>query len=879
MPSNPIAVVSRELGLGEEQVTAAVRLLDAGNTIPFIWRYRKDHTGALGLEQLQQIQIGMQAMRRLQQRREAICKTIAAAGQLTDERERLLGQAETPQQLEDLYLPFRPKRRTLAAVARQRGLEPLADALFAGLPEGITPEVEAGRYVDSEKEIASPEDALAGACHILAEIASEHVQVRQRCRDLAWKTGRMVTTKGRRSDRHGKDFRDFFRYSQPLDSLPPHHVLAINDGEACGALKVSIEVQRDQVKQAVMEAWAAKDHPQLASLEEAMRDSLDRLLWPSVQRELRADLAEQAERRIVAVLARDLRDLLSGQRVQDRRVMAIDPGYRSGCQLAVLSESGELLDHAAIQPHQPHNLPDEAVAVILDLCQRHQVQTFAIGNGTASRETEYLISEIIAAKLPDAVYAIVNEAGADLYAACRAAKEEFPDLEPAVRSAVTIGRRLLDPLTEFTKIEPQHLCAAHSPLPAGSKRLRDRLRAAVESCVNQSGVDLNRAGVSLLRYVAGLNGTMARALVEHRHREGPFRTVEQLRDLPVLVEGAFQQAAGFLRVTGGDNPLDATGVHPEQYDACAKLLEKVGCKAEDLLDPQSAKKLREALAAADLKTLSPELGLGNHAVRDIIRELSYPQTDPRSRSPKPLFRKSLLTLQGLQQGEEVLGEVRNVVDFGAFVDVGLKEDGLIHVSRMADQYVSSPYDILTVGQLVRVSIVDVDPKKGRVALAMPRGPRPPSQPRPRRSREPSRHRQAPSGAPPRTERKKRPPRKSAGPSKRPRPAPHAPSKSDKQDSMHLTYRPFADLARKWRDRERQEQAEVEKQPDDSAPATEPAADAESQPTPEVPAEPVKTDLPETPPVETATDPAPAGPAPDAPPPPTDDADSPPRPEE
>jgi uncharacterized protein len=900
--------IAQDLQIRKLQVESVVQLLDEGNTVPFITRYRKERTGGLNEEIIRTIQGRVAQLRQLAERKQTIIKSIEGQGKLTEELRAALLSADNPKRLEDLYLPYKPKKRTLATTARERGLEPLALAIWNKDPVAANLAEVLPTLVNPEKELNTPDDVLLGVQHILAEQVAETADVRAAVRAVLWETGKLCTTKSEKlKEGEGLDYKDYFQFTEPARHIPPHRVLAINRGEKENAVTVRLEYEAEQVQRVALEKLPLADHPHAEFLKTVTTDALTRLLIPSLEREIRRELTNRAEQHAVTVFARNLRSLLLQPPLRGRRVLAIDPGFRTGCKIACLDETGNLLEDAVIFPHPLHGkghgkkpaapkpeaapptdaaeapppAPEvkeepppvyrkrqEAKAKLIELIRKHQTNLIAIGNGTACRETEEVVSEVIAdlekvrampameeppprtdyvipsaqftlpssadvpvgensgttrplfpvaesppaPTLPDPVaapseptsapvpagisalppstaapmdqgnvpvtpysvlgteysvpsipeaifqttaatpmlwglsapyrlpeappappppslpplppppvdlaYVIVNEAGASVYSASAVGREEFPGYDATLRGTISIGRRLQDPLSELVKIDPQSIGVGLYQHDVSPRQLKDSLDAIIESCVNQVGVDLNTASVPLLRHVSGLNQLVARELVEHRRRHGPFRSREQLLGISGIGEARYIQAAGFLKIDGGDNPLDRTWIHPESYGVARQLLAEIGCGAEALGDKQKTEEMREKL-----KTVSPEeaatrLQVGAPTVRDILDALARPGRDPREDLPPPIFKKGILKLEDLQPNMELKGTVLNVVDFGAFIDIGLKDSGLVHISQMANRYIKNPYEVVAVGDVVTVWVLSVDTTRRRVSLTM-----------------------------------------------------------------------------------------------------------------------------------------------------------------
>jgi uncharacterized protein len=929
--------IAQDLQIRRVQVESVVQLLDEGNTVPFITRYRKERTGNLNEVAIREIQLRVGRLRELAERKETILKAIEAQGKLTDELAAAIRAADNPKRLEDLYLPFKPKKKTKASEARDKGLEPLAQRIW-NRDETLTDLLAASQeFVSAEKGVETPEQAVEGVGHILAEAISELAAVRDAIRRVVWKTGKIVTTKAEIPEGEGLEYRDYFNYSEPISHIPPHRVLAINRGDKEGPLKVKLEVSRPDLEAAIFGNLPLEGHPQADFFRASAVDALDRLLLPSMEREVRRDLTDLAERHAVDVFARNLRSLLLQPPIPKQVVLAIDPGFRTGCKVAILDPNGNLLEHGVIHPHPPQNRRHEAKLFLKDLVGKHQVGVVAIGNGTACRETEELVAEIIAegtqfsqgtatapelateatapapepateatapapelapaletpaetaetpatehpaepaaaasAEVPDATatetpqeipvealppvsggspeqaetqtesepaeaaptdseapapepdpephaeaaaepspshaeevsasapaeegttptpvpeaaapteasseptpspvaetptpdqssapaaaapgggkparpehqqprpprpkpapvppkphpadpllaklaYVIVNEAGASVYSASPIGREEFPDFDATLRGTISIGRRLQDPLSELVKIEPQSIGVGLYQHDVNAKQLKESLEAVISSCVNFVGVDLNTASVPLLRHVSGLNQLTARRVVEHAKEKGGFTNREQLLQVEGVGPATYTQAAGFLKIPGAENPLDRTWVHPESYPTALKLLEKLGFTPEVVRDKAQLTALHEKLNELDIAATARELEVGEPTLRDICEALARPDRDPREDLPKPIFKRGVLKLEDLTPGMELKGTVLNVVDFGAFVDIGLKDSGLVHISQLANRYIKSPHDVVSVGDVVTAWVMGVDHERKRVSLTM-----------------------------------------------------------------------------------------------------------------------------------------------------------------
>jgi len=716
--------IAQRLGLPVAAVEAAVRLLDEGNTVPFITRYRRDQTGGLDEVGIRLIAESVGRARQLADRKQTILRTIQGQGKLTPALEARIAAAGSSKQLEDLYLPFKPRKLSLAEIARQRRLEPLAREIIAADPAAADLDTRAADFLDPDSQVTSVADVLLGVGHIIADEFSEHVDVRQRLRGILHRQARFTSQRmespGKAQSKDEKHFRDFFDYADHVQRVPPHRVLAINRGERAKLLKVRIDGPVEEMQAAAEEVLVPAGHPHAEFLKGCVRDALARLVLPSLERELRREMTDYCESHAVEVFARNLRNLLLQPPVAGRRVLALDPGFKSGCKAVVIDECGNPLEHAVLHIIGKAEKRAAAAEKIVEMVTTHACTVVAIGNGTAGRETETLVAELVTGRLQelDVAYVIVNEAGASVYSTSGYAREELPGHEAAVRGAISIGRRLQDPLSELVKIEPANIGVGLYQHDVKARHLHASLDAVVESCVNYVGVDVNTASPALLRYVSGLNQTTARNLHEWRAKNGPFTSRRQLLEVPGFGEAAFVQSVGFLKITGGVEPLDSTWIHPESYEVAAKVLERLGGSREDLAGRQQTETLTDRAAALDLETLSGELGVGRLLLADIVEQLARPGRDPREDLPKPFFKKGVLKLEDLQPGMELLGSVLNVVDFGAFVDIGLHDSGLVHISHLSNDYVRDPHDVVSVGQVVRVWVLEIDKGRRRVALTM-----------------------------------------------------------------------------------------------------------------------------------------------------------------
>lgn len=736
-------LVARPLRLPRAQVEATVALLDAGNTVPFITRYRKDQTGGLDEEQVREVQTRIALLRQLAERKQTILRSIDAQGKLTPELAAQIEAADTSKRLEDLYLPFKPKKQTLATAARERGLEPLAREILAADPLANDLDRRGEDFVNSDRGVLTHADALLGAGHILSEQFSERADLRQRLRGILHRSGALVSKVeaelNPEQTKLSQQFRDYFEYREALDKVPPHRVLAINRGERAKLLRVKIEADQAALERETDELLVPAEHMHGEFLRACGRDALSRLVLPSLERELRRELTDRAEEHAVTVFARNLRQLFLQQPVRGRRVLAIDPGFKSGCKLAALDAFGNLLAWSVVHLVGKQGQRDAARAKLLELINEHDLSVVAIGNGTGCRQTEELVADLLANELKDkgVGYVIVNEAGASVYSASPLAREEFPDHDATQRGTISIGRRLQDPLSELVKIDAASIGVGMYQHDVKAKHLRESLDAVVESCVNYVGVDLNMASPALLRYVSGLNQLTARRLYDYRCEHGPFKNRESLREVPGFGDATFTQAAGFLKIVEGDNPLDTTWIHPESYAVTRQILAKLGWSEADLNEKQRSPEWAEKLATLDPAALAAELNVGEHTLRDILSNLARPGRDPREDLPPPVFKRGILKLEDLTVGMELAGAVLNVVDFGAFVDIGLTDSGLVHISELADKFVSNPHEVVAVGDIVKVWVLSVDKDRRRVSLTMiaPGSRKTPPERQPRRAEE------------------------------------------------------------------------------------------------------------------------------------------------
>ncbi|WP_396954610.1 Tex family protein [Neobacillus sp.] len=705
--------IATEQAISYKQVKSVISLLNEGNTVPFIARYRKEMTGALDEVQIRNIMDRWQYIQNLEQRKEEVLRIIAEQGKLTAELSQSITKAEKLQEVEDLYRPYKQKRRTKATIAKERGLEPFAKWLMTFSKESI--DEKAREFLSEEKEVLTIEDAIAGAKDIIAEWVSDDADSRKWIRKETFRSGAVVSVVKDAEKDEKNVYEMYYEYEEPVNKIVPHRSLALNRGEKEDILRVSIKMNSDLIMSYLAKKWIQKDYsPAAPVVNEAIEDSYKRLIQPSIEREIRSELTEKAEEQAIHIFSENLRNLLLQPPLKGKVVIGVDPAYRTGCKLAVVDETGKVLKIDVIYPHPPVSKTKEAREKFINLLREYKVEMAAIGNGTASRETEQFVADILKEMKDEIFYLIVNEAGASVYSASDLAREEFPNFHVEERSAVSIARRLQDPLAELVKIDPKSVGVGQYQHDVSQKRLSESLHFVVETAVNRVGVNVNTASSSLLQYVAGLNKTAASNIVKKREEEGKFTSRVQLKKVPRLGAKTYEQAIGFLRVLDGKQPLDRTGIHPENYDEVKKLLASLGLTTDDL----GSEELKAALSGLELKSVAGELAIGELTLKDIIDALVRPERDPRDDLPRPLLKKDVLKLEDLKAVMELQGTVRNVVDFGAFVDIGVKQDGLVHISKLSNRFVKHPLDIVSVGDVVTVWVDSVDMKKGRVALTM-----------------------------------------------------------------------------------------------------------------------------------------------------------------
>ncbi|WP_128895720.1 Tex family protein [Longirhabdus pacifica] len=702
--------MAQELNIPATRINVTIQLLDEGNTVPFIARYRKEMTGELDETQIRTIEERLRYLRQMQDRKNEVLRLIEEQGKLTDELREQIVQASKLQQIEDLYRPYKQKRKTRASKAKERGLEPLAQWIMAQPAQGDV-EAEAATYVHAEKEVNTVEEAIQGAKDIIAENIADDAQLRGWIRSITLKEG-VIHTAAKQKEQESV-YEMYYEYEEPIRKLPSHRILAINRGEKEEMLKVKISTPEAKII-AKMERDFVKHSVVKSLLQETIADAYTRLIAPSIEREVRGELTEKAEQQAVHVFADNLKNLLLQPPIRGKTILGMDPAFRTGCKLCVVDETGKLLDVSVIYPTAPHMKTAEAEEVCHRLIEKHHVDSIVIGNGTASRETEQFVASFIAKRDKPLQYLIVNEAGASVYSASKLAKDEFPSLDVAERSAVSIARRVQDPLAELVKIDPKSIGVGQYQHDVSQKYLTESLGNVVESAVNHVGVDVNTASASLLSYVAGINAVLSKNIVNYRDEHGKFTDRKQLKKVPRLGAKTYEQCAGFLRIPDGSNALDQTPIHPESYAAVDRLFDHLDV-TYDMIGTDG---MKEALSEVQLTDIAQLIDIGVPTLRDMISSLQKPGRDPRDELPKPLFKQDVLKLSDLTEGMELKGTVRNVIDFGAFVDIGLKNDGLVHISQMSDRFVKHPSDVVAVGDVVTVWVLQIDENKGRVGLTM-----------------------------------------------------------------------------------------------------------------------------------------------------------------
>ena len=707
--------IAEELGIKNSQVENTIKLIDEGNTIPFIARYRKEVTGGLSDEILRTFNERLNYLRNLEERKSEVIKSIDEQGKLTDELLQGIATCKTLAEVEDLYRPYKQKKKTRATVAKAKGLEPLAQIIIEQTETRDINEI-ASEFISEEKEVASSEEAIAGALDIIAEDISDNAKFRKYIKKVCYHEGVIVTKAANPEEK--SNYEMYYDYQETVSRMPSHRILAINRGEKEEFLKVKIEKNEEKIL-FYIERDIIKGETQFTQmLKDTIADSFSRLIEPSVDREIRSDLTEKAEEKAIKVFGQNAKQLLLGAPIKGKTVMGFDPAYRTGCKIAVIDDTGKVLDTETVYPTAPQNDVATAKSKLLKLIQKNDIDMIAIGNGTASRESEMFVSDMLKETARPVSYAIVSEAGASVYSASKLATEEYPDINVSIRGAISIARRLQDPLSELVKIDPKAIGVGQYQHDVNQKRLAESLTGVVEDSVNSVGVDVNTATPSLLSYVSGINNSIAKNIVKYRDENGKFKNRKELLKVSKLGKVAFEQCAGFIRVFGGDNPLDITAVHPESYESTEKLLKSLGFSKKDLTDKTKLSELKTKLSSLNVSTLASELEIGEMTLTDIISELSKPGRDPREDMPKPILRSDVLKFEDLREGMVLTGTVRNVIDFGAFVDIGVKHDGLVHISELSDSYVKSPSDVVSVGDIVKVKVLKIDIDRQKVSLSM-----------------------------------------------------------------------------------------------------------------------------------------------------------------
>ena len=719
-----IKIISEELGVKPTQVESAIKLIDEGNTIPFISRYRKEATGGLSDEQLRTLGERLNYLRNLEERKAEVVKLIDAQGKLTEEIVKDLENANTLADVEDIYRPYKQKKRTRATIAKEKGLEELSNIIFEQVSKEPIEEV-AKNYINEEKGVNSVEDAINGVLDIIAENISDNAEYRKVIKKICYREGIIVTKDTKPEEKSSYEM--YYDFNEKVSRIPSHRILAINRGEKEEFLKVKIEKPEDKILNYIEQDIIKDNKSQYAEmLKNCITDSFTRLIEPSIDREIRADLTEKAEEQAIKVFGKNAKQLLMVSPIKGKTVIGFDPAYRTGCKIAVIDETGKVLDTTTVYPTEPQNDVEGAKKELTRLILKYDVNMFAIGNGTASRESEQFVSDLIKEIKEkynkDLFYVIVSEAGASVYSASKLATEEYPDINVSLRGAISIARRLQDPLAELVKIDPKAIGVGQYQHDVNQKKLEESLTGVVENAVNTVGVDINTATPSLLSYVAGVNKTIAKNIVKYREEKGTIKERKELLNVPKLGKVAFEQCAGFIRVPGGTNPLEITGVHPESYNIAEQILEKENCEIKDLKDKEKLNEIKAKISKLnndkDIKILSKQLNVGEPTLKDILNELIKPGRDPREDMPKPVLRSDVLKFEDLREGMTLKGTVRNVTDFGAFIDVGVKHDGLVHISEMSESFVRNPSDVVSVGDIVTVKVIGIDKDKQKVKLTM-----------------------------------------------------------------------------------------------------------------------------------------------------------------
>ena len=706
-------ILIKEMGLGPNQVENTIKLIDEGNTIPFIARYRKEMTGEMTDVQLREFGDRLTYLRNLEERKEDVKRLIDEQDKLDKFLVDAIDKAKTLQEVEDIYAPFKQKKRTRATIAKERGLEPLANMIL--LSKNLDIEKEAEKFVDSEKGLDDIEKVIGGARDILAEVMSDDAEIRKYIRNQALKRGQIQSKAKLEED---SVYRMYYDFTERVEDILPHRTLAINRGEKEGFLTVKVLLDDQQMIDRIIASYKSPQNVgNEAILEEVAQDAYKRLIFPAIEREVRNHLTDLAQERAIKVFGKNLQGLLLQPPIKNAVVMGFDPAYRTGCKIAVVDKNGKLLDFTTVYPTKPQNKVEEAKSILKRLIEKHKVDIISIGNGTASRESEQFVAEMIGEIDRPISYLIVNEAGASVYSASKLANEEHPDINVSIRGAISIARRLQDPMAELVKIEPKSIGVGQYQHDVNEKRLTEVLDGVVEDSVNQIGVDANTASYSLLEHVAGISSSLAKNIVAYRNENGDFEDINDLKNVKRLGPAAFKQAAGFIRLPNAKNPLDNTGVHPESYEACLAMLDLLGYTLDDVAESR-LDQLNKRVKDYGLDRLSSDIGVGKATLKDILEEIKKPGRDIRESGVKPILRKDVMKLEDLEEGMVLNGTVRNVVDFGAFIDIGIKNDGLVHISKISNKRVKNASDLLTVGDIVKVKVIGIDKDKGRVSLSM-----------------------------------------------------------------------------------------------------------------------------------------------------------------
>lgn len=711
-----IQIISDELDVKYSQVENTVKLIDEGNTIPFIARYRKEVTGGLSDEQLRDLGDRLNYLRNLENRKEEVKNSIEEQGKLTDDIIQALQNAKILAEVEDIYRPYKQKKRTRATVAKEKGLEPLAE-IIANQEESCDIEEITKDFINIENGVETAKDAIAGAMDIIAENISDNATYRKEIKRMCYRDG-LIVTKAVDSEQKSS-YEMYYNFSERVNRIPSHRILAINRGEKEEFLKVKVEKPEENILEFIKRDVIKNNNQFTQILEDTIIDSFKRLIEPSIDREIRSDLTEKAEEKAIKVFGQNAKQLLLGAPLKGLTVMGFDPAYRTGCKIAVIDETGKLLSTTTVYPTEPQNDVEGAKKELTKLIEKYNINMIAIGNGTASRESETFVAELISELgKTNLYYAIVSEAGASVYSASKLATEEYPDINVSLRGAISIARRLQDPLAELVKIEPKAIGVGQYQHDVNQKKLTESLTGVVEDAVNKVGVDVNTATSSLLSYVSGINKTIANNIVKYRDENGKLKERKELLKVPKLGKVAFEQCAGFIRIFDGNNPLEITAVHPESYDIAEKLLNQIGYDKSDLVDKEKLEEIKFKLSGVNVENTARQLDVGELTLNDIIDELSKPGRDPRDEMPKPVLRSDVLKFDDLREGMILTGTVRNVIDFGAFVDIGVKHDGLVHISELSDKYVKNPSEIVSVGDVVKVKVIKIDTERKKVGLSM-----------------------------------------------------------------------------------------------------------------------------------------------------------------